>query len=120
MLLDFDCIFYYVSDMDRSIRFYADLLGFRLLSRDFVARFEINGVLFELVPSSESRVPECHANGGLCLKADDIKSAVAEIRTKGISTSDPEPKGNGLLASFHDPDFNEIWLWQYTSSQGEE
>lgn len=44
MKLKFDCVFYYVSDLERSIRFYTDVLGFKLSSRDFVARFFVDGV----------------------------------------------------------------------------
>jgi len=47
----FDCVFHYVSHMDLAIRFYRDILGFKLISRDVVARFDIDGVLFELVPA---------------------------------------------------------------------
>lgn len=47
----FDCVFYYVSELDRAIAFYTAVLGFELASRDAVARFRIDGVLFELVPS---------------------------------------------------------------------
>jgi len=51
MKIQFDCVFYFVSDLDRSVRFYSDVLGLRLKSRDAVARFNVDGVLFELVPS---------------------------------------------------------------------
>ena len=43
----FDCVFHYVSDMEAAIRFYRDVLGLALTSRDVVARFDIEGVLFE-------------------------------------------------------------------------
>jgi len=36
MKFHFDCIFYYVSDLERSIRFYQDVLGFKLVSLDAV------------------------------------------------------------------------------------
>ena len=45
MNYSFDCVFYYVSELDRAIRFYRDVLGLQLKSQDFVARFEIDGVL---------------------------------------------------------------------------
>jgi 2-hydroxy-6-oxonona-2,4-dienedioate hydrolase len=34
MTLHFDCVFYYVSDLERSVRFYTDVLGFKLVSRN--------------------------------------------------------------------------------------
>jgi catechol 2,3-dioxygenase-like lactoylglutathione lyase family enzyme len=53
MKLAFDCIFYYVSDIERAIRFYTDILGFKVSSKDYVARFDIDGVLFEVVPTTD-------------------------------------------------------------------
>ncbi len=50
MTLHFDCVFYYVSDVDRAILFYRDVWGFKLVSQAIVARFDIDAVLFEIVP----------------------------------------------------------------------
>ena len=64
--LSFDAVFYYARDMERSIAFYRDVLGLPLVSRDFVARFDIDGVLFEIVPVPD-RVPLIGAgNARLC------------------------------------------------------
>jgi catechol 2,3-dioxygenase-like lactoylglutathione lyase family enzyme len=38
--LSFDAVFYHTSDMAKSIAFYRDVLGFPLVSRDYVARFD--------------------------------------------------------------------------------
>jgi catechol 2,3-dioxygenase-like lactoylglutathione lyase family enzyme len=54
MPFHFDCVFYYVSEMERAIHFYRDVLGLRFVARDVVARFDIDGVLFELVPATEA------------------------------------------------------------------
>jgi catechol 2,3-dioxygenase-like lactoylglutathione lyase family enzyme len=115
MRFNFDCVFYYVSDLDRAVRFYQDVLGLRLTSRDFVARFDADGVLFELVPLSESRKLEGTGNARLCFAVDDIRAALADLRSKGVPTSDVQPKEGGLLATFADPDGNELCLWQYAS-----
>jgi catechol 2,3-dioxygenase-like lactoylglutathione lyase family enzyme len=50
--LTFDAVYYYVADMERSVAFYQDFLGLRLTSRDYLARFDIDGVLFEFVPNA--------------------------------------------------------------------
>lgn len=111
MSLSFDCVFYYVSDLSRSIRFYRDLLGFRLVSQDAVARFDVNGVLFELVPTADpSRLG---TPSGLALKVDDMEAAVAELGSRGINAATPESKEGGILSFFEDPDGNTICLWQY-------
>ncbi|MBI5084716.1 MAG: VOC family protein [Acidobacteria bacterium] len=118
--LRFDCIFYYVSDLDRSIEFYTNVLGFRLSSRDEVARFHIDGVLFELVRAGDPEMLTGRGNGRLALDVDDIEAAVAGLRAKGLALSDVHRVSNGWLSFFADPDGNEIVLWQYAQLSGEE
>lgn len=115
MTFNFDAVFYYVSDLDRSIQFYRDVLGFKFHSRDAVARFYIGDVLFETVPTSDDSKMHGNGNARLCLQVTDIQSAMSELRGKGVATEDAEVKGNGILSSFRDPDGNELCLWQYTS-----
>ena len=109
----FDCIFYYVSDMDRAISFYSDVLGLTLSSKDAVTRFDIDGVLFELVPSRDKGKLRGDGNARLCLKVDDINQAVEYLKVNGTDAGEIQKVKNGKLASFEDPDGNEICLWQY-------
>jgi catechol 2,3-dioxygenase-like lactoylglutathione lyase family enzyme len=114
MKFKFDAVFYYVSNLDRSVRFYRDVLGFKLHSRDYVARFYIGDVLFEVVPTSDSSKWQGNGNARLCLKVEDIQSSISELRAKNVAIQDAETKDNGLLSCFRDPDGNELCLWQYT------
>lgn len=111
----FDAVFYYVSDLDRAVAFYRDVLGFRFHSRDDVARFDVDGVLFEVVPTSDGNKLVGNGNARLCLKVADITAAVSQLRDRGVNVGPPEQKSNGILASFHDPDGNELCLWQYSA-----
>ena len=113
MTLNFDCVFYYVSDLDRSVSFYRDVLGLRLVSRDMVARFDVDGVLVELVPKHWSERYEGKGNARLCLRVDHLNAAINDLLRLGVVSSEPSDKGPGLLASIHDLDGNEICLWQY-------
>ena len=115
MKVNFDAVFYYVSDLEKSIPFYRDVLGFQFVSQDAVARFHIGGVLFEVVPTENREKLRGRGNARLCLKVDDINAALAELQGQGIRTGEAAQKENGILASFRDPDGNEICLWQYTS-----
>lgn len=108
----FDCVFYYVSDLDRAIRFYTSVLGFALSSRDAVARFDVNGVLVELVPVRDSAMLSGHGNARLTLAVEDLKAAVEAIRAHGVAVSQVRHVVNGRLASFTDPDGNELVVWQ--------
>lgn len=109
----FDCVFYYVHDMEKAISFYSDVLGLRLTSRDVVARFDIDGVLFELVPMRDEGELTGDGNARLCLKVKDITQAVEYLSTMGTHATEIQKVENGKLSSFEDPDGNEICLWQY-------
>jgi len=111
--LHFDCVFHYVKDMEAAIRFYRDVLGFVLTSRDAVARFDVDGVLFELVPAPPNGNPRGPGNARLCLSVENVQQALNDLHSKGVRTSAPADKGTGVLASLEDPDGNEICLWQY-------
>jgi catechol 2,3-dioxygenase-like lactoylglutathione lyase family enzyme len=109
----FDCVFYYVSDLDRAIAFYTATLGFRLSSRDVVARFLVDDVLVELVPTSDPELLSGRGNARLAVAVEHIQGAIEKLREKGVPVSEARQVSNGQLASFQDPDGNEIVLWQY-------
>ncbi len=113
MDIHFDCIFYYVTDLERSIHFYSEVLGLGLTSQDLVARFDVDGVLLELVPAADASKLLGSGNARLCLRVNDIEKTATELRAKGVSVGDPQTVQNGILADFEDPDGNEIILWQY-------
>jgi catechol 2,3-dioxygenase-like lactoylglutathione lyase family enzyme len=112
--LSFDAVFYYVRDLDRSIAFYREKLGLPLVSRDFVARFDVDGVLFELVPAPRNQAVAGPGNARLCLQVKEMKGAVTQLKSHGVEISDIKTEPGGLLAFFKDPDGNELCLWQYT------
>ena len=116
----FDCVFYYVSEMERAIRFYRDILGLKFVSRDVVARFDIDGVLFELVPAAGRSKLQDSGNARLCLRVENMEEALQDLRARGVPTGPAENKGAGALAFLQDPDGNEICLWQYFSGANAE
>lgn len=113
MKWSFDCVFYYVSDIERSVRFYTEILGLKLTSRDSVARFHVDGVLLELVPAEDDSKLGGAGNARVCFEVPEIERSVSELKAKGVSTGDVQTVANGRLARFEDPDGNELVLWQY-------
>lgn len=113
MKFRFDCVFYYVSDLERAVSFYSEVLDLELMSRDAVARFSIDGVLFELVPTDEPAKLRGCGNARLCLEVPDIRRAVGDLQAKGVSVGEVRRVENGALADFKDPDGNELVIWQY-------
>lgn len=110
----FDCVYYHVTNMDKAVAFYRDVLGLKLQSRDFVARFAVDGVLFELVPAHNGEAISGPGNARLSLGVSDIQAAVDYLATKGVKATPPKPEVGGILSLFHDPDGNELCLWQIT------
>ena len=108
----FDAVYYHVSDIERSIAFYRDILGFRFASRDYVARFDIDGVLFELVPNPPGNALRGTGNARLSLGVTDIQRATRDLRNKGVTTTQIKEEPGGMLSFFQDPDGNELCLWQ--------
>lgn len=84
-----------------------------MASKDVVARFDIDGVLFELVPSHGKRKLGGDGNGRLCLRVDNIDQALEHLKKRGTRIGEVQKVENGSLAMFEDPDGNEICLWQY-------
>ena len=110
--LTFDAVYYHVTDMEKSIAFYRDKLGFRLTSRDYVARFDIDGVLFELVPNPLGAALPGAGNARLSLGVTDIRQATRELQARGVATTPIKEEPGGMLSYFKDPDGNELCLWQ--------
>jgi catechol 2,3-dioxygenase-like lactoylglutathione lyase family enzyme len=115
--LSFDTVFYYVTDMEASIAFYRDILGLPMVSRDYVARFDLDGVLIELVPLPPGSVVPGSGNARLCFSVANLQEAMDQMRTHGIPTSEIKDKKDGKLAYFRDPDGNELCLWEYTKAE---
>jgi catechol 2,3-dioxygenase-like lactoylglutathione lyase family enzyme len=115
--LSFDAVFYYVTDMEASIVFYRDTLGLPLVSRDYVARFDLEGVLVELVPVPPGTVVPGNGNARLCFEVSNLQETIEQLNARGILTSDIKTKKDGQLAFFRDPDGNELSLWQYAKAE---
>jgi len=113
MQLAFDCIFYHVRDLETAVRFYTDVLGLSLLTTDSIARLDLDGILVELIPASGEGDFSGHGNARLCLKVADLAKAVDDLKAKGVAVGPVHEVPNGRLASFQDPDTNELVLWQY-------
>lgn len=108
-----DCVFYYVTDLDRAVDFYSRTLGLTLISRDLVARFRIDGLLFELVPTVDASRCSGAGNARVTFEVSDLQKEVESLRRKGVAVGEIERLANGSLAPFTDPDGNQLVLWQY-------
>ncbi len=115
--LSFDTVFYYVTDMEASIAFYRGTLGLPLVSQDYVARFDLDGVLIELVPVPPGSVVPGNGNARLCFSVANLQETLEQMHARGVATSKIKEQKDGRLAFFRDPDGNELCLWEYTKAE---
>jgi len=118
----------YVSDLERAMEFYVDVLGF-----DLVADWrgdDGDRMVFTLPPGGGSEIglyspepgdPRIGTASGLVFTADDIRETVAELRSRGVvftrelvmhDYGDGDRPGDegDLEAEFADPDGNRLTL----------
>ena len=101
--------------MERAIHCYRDVFGLRFVSRNVVARFDLDGVFFGLVATVDGSNPQGSGNARQCLRVENMEPAKQELRAQGVFTYPPGNKGSGILTSLHHPEGNEVCLWQYSS-----
>ena len=110
-----DLVFYWVSDMDRAVAFYRDLLGLALGRRDGEnwAEFEAGGRRFALHGVIEG---EAVAPGGATavFSVDDLDRARTELLAHGVAFEhEGDVQGYARFASCRDPDGNTLQLIEY-------
>jgi predicted enzyme related to lactoylglutathione lyase len=107
----------FVTQLDRAVRFYAEVLGLKSEFRlEEYAQFDAGNVKIgvELVPPHEAAG---HAGQfmGVSFETPDIHSACDALRSRGATITSPPEKmyWGGYLAHFTDPDGNTLSLVQY-------
>ena len=107
-----------VQDMDRSIRFYTEVLGLKLTNRfgnDWATVSAGEGLTIGIHPAS-AKYPAPGTRGAILLGLDiDIpidqalsRLARHNVKIRGAAVSSPE----GNFAHLEDPDGNELYLWE--------
>ena len=108
----------FVSNMDRAVQFYTEVLGLKLTNRfgDNWATIDAGkGLTIGLHPASP-KYPAPGAKGGIMLGMEiegTIEKAVASLGKKGVQFKDSVVKSEaGNFVHLEDPDGNEIYLWE--------
>jgi lactoylglutathione lyase len=114
-----------VGDLDRSIRFYSDVLGMQLLRQKEYPDGEFTLAFLGYGPESENTVIELTYNWGvdsydlgeayghIALEVDDVHDAAGKIRQRGgkiIREPGPMNAGTTIIAFVEDPDGYQIEL----------
>lgn len=106
-----DYVIAFVSDMDKSVAFYRDVLGFKVKNESHKwTEFDTEGTTLALHLADVSGHPHTHATmpAGHChigLTVQDITAFHKEITAKGVKCIQPPKKEDfGSLAIYADPD----------------
>ena len=106
----------YVSDMDRSVRFYTETLGLRLAYRfgNSWASIEVGkGLTIGLHPANEHSPAGRKGSMAIGLELEgSMRDAVAKLEAKGVKFGHIDEGKAGAFASFEDPDGNPLYLAQ--------
>ncbi len=114
-----------VADLERSILFYTDVLGMKLLRRQDYPDGKFTLAFLGYGPESENTVLELTFNWGvhhydignafghLAIAVEDVFRACAEIKARGgkvVREAGPMQSGSTILAFVEDPDGYKIEL----------
>ena len=116
-----------VGDLDRSVKFYTDVLGMKLLRRKDYPDGKFTLAFVGYGPETEHAVVELTYNWGtdkyelgngfghIALEVDDVYAACAEIKKRGgkvTREAGPMKHGSTVIAFVEDPDGYKIELIQ--------
>jgi predicted enzyme related to lactoylglutathione lyase len=105
-----DYVHYEVSDLQKAVAFYRDVLGMKLTAPgEFWAELEVGSTTIGLCvpPPGVSGPPGC----AVALAVDDVSEAVEELRAKGVTiVAGPEESPVCYWAIIKDMDGNFIWI----------
>jgi lactoylglutathione lyase len=95
-----------VRDMERSVAFYRDVLGLKLLfHQDNWSQFDAGNILIGLHPEGEEVKVSPTTGMSIGIYVDDVDKAVAEIRRRLARIAvGPRPEPFGRWALLFDPD----------------
>jgi catechol 2,3-dioxygenase-like lactoylglutathione lyase family enzyme len=112
-----DLVFYWVSDMERAVSFYRDVLGLKLMRQDSAtwAEFDAGGRRFALHSAGDGQ-PVGGGGATAVFAVRDLNLAKGELSARGVTfTHEGDVEGYARFASFLDPDGNSVQLIEYSS-----
>jgi predicted enzyme related to lactoylglutathione lyase len=114
MFQQFAYFWYPVTDMDRAVEFYQQLLGLKLLfKKEDWSEFDIDGQRLALRKVNIPPAADNPVVPGLSFLAQPIEQAITALSQKGVPiTEELKVYPYGKLASFCDPDGNILGLYE--------
>ena len=105
-------VYLYVSDMERSLGFYRDLLGIPLAGDGDWQEARLGGTRFALHKAHEGIGSLSSGTIHVNLEVDDIDAAVERVRGAGFDVKETMREDWGAAVQVVDPDGYELYLYQ--------
>lgn len=111
----------FVSDLDRSVKFYKEVLGLELkeikeVEAGRIAFFQIGDSQLELLGFPPTHERQAGVVDHLTFTVKDIDEVYQRLKEKNVELIDPEPKtvfGNCKILFFYGPDKERLELFQH-------
>jgi catechol 2,3-dioxygenase-like lactoylglutathione lyase family enzyme len=116
-----DLVFYWVTDMERAVSFYRDVLGLKLLRRDGTtwAEFDAGGRRLALHSAGDGQ-PARPGGASAVFAVGDLSRAKADLSARGVRFEhEGDVEGYARFASFLDPEGNPVQLIEYAGPHAE-
>lgn len=114
--LALDHVYYWVSDMDRAVEFYRDVVGFELRRREGSswAEFDTGSVRFALHGAIDGRPAE-PGGATVVFRVQDLDATRSSLQASGVDFEEQigEVEGYARFATFLDPDRNPVQIIEY-------
>src|SRR3954470_2134917 len=99
-------VFYLVSDLERAIGFYRDILGLKVRRQEAAwAEVELDGVALALLKGRGRLWAGGRGGAEVTLKVDDMTETLKTLRERGLRTLGvSQQRPHGWVVPFEDPD----------------
>ena len=109
-------VYLYVSEMERSVAFYRDLLGIPLEGGDDWHEASLGGTRFALHRAHEGIGPLSAGTIHVNLEVADLDAATRRLPEAGVAVEETMREDWGAAARIADPDGYELFLFQPPAS----
>ena len=112
----------FVSNMDRSVRFYTEALGLKLTNRfgDNIAFVEAGRLVVAIHPKTPNTV-DPGTKGSVMLgltTGEPIDRVIGRLTTRGVRFTGPLARSaEGAFVPFEDPDGNVLYIWEESRAE---
>jgi predicted enzyme related to lactoylglutathione lyase len=120
--LALDHVYYWVTDMDRAVAFYRDVLGLPLLRQDGPSWAELDAGDVRLALHGVLEDHPVEPGGATAVfRVDDLDAARARLEERGVPFEERvgEVESFARFATFLDPDGNRVQIIEYAQGRGE-